>query len=85
MAVYLQDFHISSYRGIKELSLTGLNHINILTGDNNSGKTTILELISTINDPANVESWLHACRGRSFYHDLYNMFSINEEQKKILE
>lgn len=61
MAVYLQDFHISSYRGIKGLSLSGLNHINILTGDNNSGKTTILELISTIDDPANVESWFHAC------------------------
>ena len=83
MAIYLQDFNISSYRGIKDLSLTQLNHINILTGDNNSGKTSILELISTVNAPSDIESWLHTCRGSSFYHGFFNMFSINEEEKKI--
>lgn len=83
MAIHLQDFNISSYRGIKNLSLAHLNHINILTGDNNSGKTSILELISTVNAPSDMESWLHTCRGSSFYHGFFNMFSISEEEKKI--
>lgn len=83
MAIYLKDFNISSYRGIKDLSLTQLNHINILTGDNNSGKTSILELISTVNAPSSVESWVYYGRSSSFYNDFLYMFPIDEGEKQI--
>ena len=51
MAIHIKDFSIGSFKGIKDLSLKDLNHINIITGNNNKGKTSILELLYTINYP----------------------------------
>lgn len=45
MAIHIKDFDIQEYRGIKNLTLKNLNSINILTGNNNSGKTSILEIL----------------------------------------
>ena len=42
MAIHLQEFDIHQFRGIHNLELKDLNHINIITGDNNTGKTRIL-------------------------------------------
>lgn len=38
MAVYFDSIGISQFRGIKSLELKGLNHVNIIAGDNNSVK-----------------------------------------------
>ena len=43
MAVYLNDMVIDSYRGIRKLKIQDLGDINILVGDNNAGKTSVLE------------------------------------------
>ena len=43
MAIHLQEFDIYQFRGIHNLELKDLNHINIITGDNNTGKTSVLE------------------------------------------
>lgn len=45
MAQHVRELFIHGYKGIHELKLEQLNSINILTGDNNSGKTSILELL----------------------------------------
>lgn len=47
-ARHIDDFRIEAYRGIKDLHLQDLNDINILTGNNNSGKTSVLELLSSL-------------------------------------
>lgn len=39
------DLKINQFRGIKNLELNKCNNINIILGDNNSGKTSILEAI----------------------------------------
>lgn len=39
------DLTINQFRGIKTLELNKCNNINIILGDNNSGKTSILEAI----------------------------------------
>lgn len=37
--------NIESYRGLSHVVLEELNRVNIIVGDNNSGKTSILEAI----------------------------------------
>lgn len=76
---------IQPHKGIQQLNLDHLNHINILTGNNNSGKTTILELLSTIDSPQNLGSWINASRINNiayegiFFDSLYNLFPVDSE------
>ena len=49
MEKHIQKFTIHAYKGIQNLTLDHLNLINILTGDNNSGKTSIFEYLSFFN------------------------------------
>lgn len=43
----LKDIHIQNYRGIKDLKVKDFKRINLLVGDNNSGKTSVLEAIAS--------------------------------------
>lgn len=52
MAVYLNDMFIDSYRGIRKLKIQDLGDINILVGDNNAGKTSVLECIQLLGTPS---------------------------------
>lgn len=52
MAKYIDSIFISEFRGIKTLELQNISHVNIIAGDNNSGKTSILEAIHLLKDPA---------------------------------
>lgn len=90
MAIHIKNFKIQSYRGIQNLALEKLNSINLLTGDNNSGKTSILELLSTIDNPQDIGTWVlpsRASNGRirssSFFSGFYNMFPVDGEEKCI--
>lgn len=42
MEVYISELDIETYRGIKNLKMENLAPINIITGDNNSGKRVFL-------------------------------------------
>jgi AAA15 family ATPase/GTPase len=42
---------ISEFRGLVDLELPGLSRINILVGDNNCGKTSVLEAIRLLVEP----------------------------------
>ncbi len=88
--MHVQEYTIHSYRGIHELTLSGLNRINILTGDNNSGKTSVLELLATIDNPQDIGAWylgsrVFGTRGKygRIYNGFYNMFPIDDEEKRI--
>lgn len=52
---HIDAIHIDSFRGIKNLHLEELAPINILTGDNNSGKTSVLEVIESLEAPGNIK------------------------------
>ncbi len=41
MAIHITELNIETYRGIKSLKLNNLAPINIITGDNNCGKTSV--------------------------------------------
>ena len=43
--VMLKDIHVQNYRGIKDLKIKDFKRINLLVGDNNSGKTSVLEAV----------------------------------------
>jgi energy-coupling factor transporter ATP-binding protein EcfA2 len=49
---------IHSLRGIKDLELSGLGQVNLLVGENDSGKTTVLEALALYCNPLEVDSWV---------------------------
>lgn len=48
MAVFIESIDIRRFRAFKELGLTGLGKVNLVTGKNNSGKSTLLEAIRVL-------------------------------------
>jgi len=45
-----REIWIKSYRGLREIELKNLGHINVIVGANNSGKTSILEAIQLFDN-----------------------------------
>ena len=54
---HISDIYIRSFRGISNLELKDIKLINILTGDNNGGKTSVLEVIQSIKNPFDFRTW----------------------------
>lgn len=91
MEKHIQEFTVHAYKGIHDLKLENLNLINILTGDNNSGKTSVLELLSTLGNPQNTDAWVLCARtdnlrtrNRLYFNGFYNMFPIDHDTKNII-
>lgn len=85
-ARHIRDFKIDCYRGLRDLELQDLNEINILTGNNNSGKTSVLELISTLRGPLSISTWIKLCRmarNGSYYTGVLNLFPVDLNQMLI--
>lgn len=51
MATHINSLRINSYRGIRDLAVDNLGDVNILLGDNNAGKTSVLESIQLLGMP----------------------------------
>ena len=86
MAIHITELDIERYRGIIGMDLREFNHINIFTGKNNSGKTSILEALCMVGDPIQLLSWFnisYAARfgGKSTYTELLRMFPFDDEKK----
>lgn len=85
-ARHISNFFIDCYRGLKNLELRDLNDINILTGNNNSGKTSVLELLSSLENPENIFTWIKMCRlprNGSLYAGILNLFPTNSDCLEI--
>lgn len=54
---HIDEFSIHQFRGIRDLKLEGLGQVNLLVGDNNSGKTSVLEALSIFCDSLNWRKW----------------------------
>ena len=50
MADRIENLKINYFRGIKDLEISNCNDINIIMGDNNSGKTSIIEAINVLKN-----------------------------------
>jgi len=65
-ALSFTQIEINGFRGLRSLNLDDLGRINILVGDNNSGKTSVLEALSILCQPQNPDEWLSMVRRRDF-------------------
>ena len=64
MARHISKMHIAAYRGIKDLAVDNLGDINIITGNNNSGKTSFLEVIQILCKPDDFDNIVMISRQR---------------------
>jgi len=48
----LKSLHIKNFRGFRDLKIDSLKRVNLITGQNNTGKTGVLEaLVLLLGDP----------------------------------
>ena len=72
MAKYIDSIQIDRFRGISGVRLESLNHINILLGNNNSGKTSILECIFSLREPSSL--WNYRSVFRTSLNSMHPLF-----------
>ncbi len=84
----IKSFSIENYRGIKSYEVNNVTQITLLTGKNNSGKSSVLEALfwhHLFNNP-NVFSYLSAIRGNTIemgYHIWEPLFYNNQKEIPI--
>jgi hypothetical protein len=66
MTHVFEHLQISGYRGFETLDLPQLGQVNIFVGDNNSGKTSLLEAISILCNPLDPFQWLEVSQRRLY-------------------
>jgi AAA15 family ATPase/GTPase len=92
---YINNLNIVSFRGLDGIELTNTEQINILVGDNNSGKTSILEAIQLLQYPKEPGNFVRIGSMREGkyslttfgmltpYESFINMFNKKYNNKKI--
>lgn len=67
---YISKLNIVNFRGLDGIELTNTEQINILVGDNNSGKTSILEAIQLLEYPKEPGNFVKVARKRETQYSL---------------
>lgn len=88
---FIKLIEINQFRGIQKLTVSDFSNINLIVGDNNSGKTTFLEAIQLLFAKSQLSSIKNVINQRtvlnsnsSFYTSFIKMFNI-QQNKKFLE
>jgi energy-coupling factor transporter ATP-binding protein EcfA2 len=91
----LDYLEIEQFRGIRELKLEQLGDVNLLLGDNDSGKTSVLEAVRMFEAPDNINMIIRNARERLLISKLYiwesytlleclcNLFPFSQESKRL--
>jgi len=58
MAYAISQLEIKGFRGLRGLALRDLGRVNVLVGENNSGKTSVLEALALAAAPADAWEWM---------------------------
>lgn len=89
MGKHFSQINVGRFRGLKDLSLPNLKQINVLLGDNNSGKTTLLEAIRILCSPS-FNDIVSICNQRtrsdtitSYFSSLINAFPRDEKKMSM--
>ncbi|MBC7973362.1 MAG: AAA family ATPase [Myxococcales bacterium] len=64
MPLPITDLVVDCFRGLRGVSLTDFARVNILVGPNNSGKTSVLEILSLAANPLDPERWMRVATRR---------------------
>lgn len=91
--IFLSEFQAIAFRGIRNLSIQNLGHINLIVGDNNSGKTSVLESIMLLRNVKEFSNVLNVVRLRennffspyrlSTFDNFLFLFDPKENEKYI--
>jgi hypothetical protein len=66
---HIDTFTLGRFRGIRDVTLEGLGQINLLVGNNHSGKTSVLEAFSLYSSPLNERRWRQIANSREVSTD----------------
>ncbi|MDY3928431.1 MAG: AAA family ATPase [Clostridia bacterium] len=83
MSKYISELTIKQYRGINDLRITNIGEINVLVGNNNVGKTSILEAIKILSIPDDIGNLVRVAISRysgkaaNFMDSLLTIFQAN--------
>lgn len=91
MANHITNLQIDTYRGVKGLQIENLGRVNIFVGDNNTGKTSVLEAIQLLCNPS-VYNLIQLARqrekfkvtirmGLSLFDSILYMFDVRTSNK----
>lgn len=89
---FFKDVDVISFRGIKNLSIKNLGGINLIVGDNNCGKTSVLESIELLRSSGNLANVYKVARQRetisvlssnSIYESFICMFPHDGSELRI--
>lgn len=77
---HITTFCIQQYRGIKNASFENLSDVNVFVGENNIGKTSILEAIKLASNPLSKIEYVQVARMRERHlgSPLYNRTSLSQ-------
>ena len=84
----INSFYIDDFRGIHNLVVRNLNTVNLIVGDNNSGKTSVLEALQLLSSPGEISNLFRVARyrdsvlapsGVSLYENVLCLFPHAEE------
>lgn len=86
----ISELIIEKYRGINNLKLENLGKVNIIAGENNTGKTSILEVIESLENPNDLREWRLIGRregngpriSTTVYDTMKSLFPINNDESK---
>lgn len=87
---FIKTIEIIKFRGIRKLTVSDFSDINLIVGDNNSGKTTFLEAVQLLFAKSQLGSVKNVINQRtilnpnsSFYTSFIKMFNIEHEEKLL--
>ena len=86
----ISELLIEKYRGLDNLNLEKLGKVNIIAGENNTGKTSILEVIESLENPNDLREWRLIGRregnssriSTTVYDTMKSLFPINNDGNK---
>ena len=84
----ISELYIEKYRGLKDFKLEELGKVNIIAGENNTGKTSVLEVLKSLESPNDLRAWRLIGRreGNNYrltttlYDTMKSLFPINSEE-----
>lgn len=88
---FIKSIEINQFRGIRKLSVSEFSEINLIVGDNNSGKTSFLEAIQLLFAKSQLSSIKNVVEQRtvlkpnsnSFYTSFIKMFHVEQDKEQL--